>query len=149
MNFAIFSPSLYLAIIVISYLCSFLCGFPVFRDLFVRCFSLCVTLRSYLAGCFPYRASMRSGRPMLRNVLSICGRCSGLYQKKNCRWSSFSCGVFAENTFSMVYGSYPVYHVSVATVIGVGVKSCTCSRWKSSPFVTTASSAMSSARHPG
>ena len=50
----------------------------------------------------------------------------------------------ALNTGSRVYGSYPVYQVSVEIVIGVGVKSCTCSRWKSKPLVITASSAISS-----
>ena len=39
--------------------------------------------------------------------------------------------------------------VVVATVIGVGVKSCTCSRWKSRRRVFTASSAMSISWQPG
>ena len=43
----------------------------------------------------------------------------------------------------------PVAQVSVLTVMGVGVKSCTCSRWKSSVCVITASSAMSSSVQPG
>lgn len=76
-------------------------------------------------------------------------RSSGLYQKKNFRCANFSFCVFAEYTGCSVYGSSPVYHVSVLTVIGVGVKSCTCSSLKSSPLVITANSAMSSSLHPG
>ena len=74
---------------------------------------------------------------------------SGLYQKKNCRWASFSRWVLALNIGSNVYGWNPVYQASVATVIGVGVKSCTCSKWKSRRLVITASSAISSSLHPG
>ena len=87
---------------------------------------------------------MRSALPIRRSSLSMARRSSGLYQKKNMRWASFSFWVLALNTGSKVYGSYPVYQVSVEIVIGVGVKSCTCSRWKSSPLVITASSAISS-----
>ena len=76
-------------------------------------------------------------------------RSSGLYQKKNWRCASFSRWVLALNIGSSVYGWNPLYQASVATVIGVGVKSCTCSRWKSRRLVITASSAMSSSLHPG
>ena len=100
-------------------------------------------------GLPPYSLLMRSGRPIRLSSLSMLRRSSGLYQKKNWRCASFSRGDLALNTGSSVYGSYPVYHASVLTVIGVGVKSCTCSRWKSSCLVFTASSAMSSSRHPG
>ena len=92
---------------------------------------------------------MRSGRFIIRKVRSIALCSSGLYQKKNCRWASLSAGVLALNTGCRVYGSEPVYHASVLTVMGVGVKSCTCSRWKSNPLVITANSAISSAVHPG
>ena len=77
------------------------------------------------------------------------GCSSGLYQKKNCRCASFSCCVFAQLTGSSVYGWKPEYQASVASVIGVGVKSCTCSSWKSNFFVVMASSAMSASVHPG
>ena len=75
-----------------------------------------------------YSFFIKSGRPILVSSLSILRLSSGLYQKKNCLCANFSRWVFAEYTGCNVYGSKPVYHVSVLTVIGVGVKSCTCSR---------------------
>ena len=77
---------------------------------------------------FPYNLSIRSARPMRRSSLMMFRRSSGLYQKKNCLWANFSRWVLALNTGSRVYGWKPVYQASVATVIGVGVKSCTCSK---------------------
>lgn len=98
---------------------------------------------------FPYNLSIKSERPIRLNSLMMFFRSSGLYQKKNCRCASFSRWVLALNIGSSVYGWNPLYQASVATVIGVGVKSCTYSRWKSRRLVITASSAISSSLHPG
>ena len=51
---------------------------------------------------FPYSLLIRSFRPIFRNSLIMAFRSSGLYQKKNMRWASFSRGVLAENTGSNV-----------------------------------------------
>lgn len=47
---------------------------------------------------FPYSLSIKSLRPILRNSLIMARRSSGLYQKKNIRWASFSFCDLAEKT---------------------------------------------------
>ena len=51
-------------------------------------------------GSFYYSPNffIRSNRPIFRSVCDSRLRSSGLYQKKNCRWASFSFVDSAENT---------------------------------------------------
>lgn len=61
-------------------------------------------IRDYRIACFffPYSRSIRSCRPMRFSSLTMLRRSSGLYQKKNCLWRSFSRCVLALNTGSSV-----------------------------------------------
>lgn len=61
-------------------------------------------IRNYRLACFffPYSWSIKSCRPMRFSSLTMLRRSSGLYQKKNCLWRSFSRCVLALNTGSSV-----------------------------------------------